>query len=142
MLQIHNRTTNAAEMRIQKLWPTTNWNAVWTHIYNIPIPESLKVTWYFAIHDLIPTNARLQKIWLSSSDKCKICRKVDTALHRITDCGDGQQIWELSAKKIATILRTEERYIPMIWLLRPDCEMWPPTRLRAVMWILAHTVQY
>jgi hypothetical protein len=38
--------------------------------------------------------------------------------------------------------RTEERYIPTIRLLRPDCEIWPPTRRRAVMWILAHTVHY
>jgi hypothetical protein len=40
------------------------------------------------------------------------------------------------------MLRTQERYIPTAWLLRPDCTIRPLTKRRAVLWLLAHTVQF
>jgi hypothetical protein len=36
----------------------------------------------------------------------------------------------------------ESRNIPEEWLLRPDFNIWPPKRHRAVLWILIHLVGY
>ena len=44
--------------------------------------------------------------------------------------------------KLALILRTIPTQIPSEWLLRPQCALWPPTRRRAVMWILANVILF
>jgi hypothetical protein len=31
-----------------------------------------------------------------------------------------------------------QEHIPEEWLLRPDFQLWPPQRHRAVLWMLAH----
>jgi hypothetical protein len=40
------------------------------------------------------------------------------------------------------ILWTPERYILPEWILRPQCKIRPPTRLLAVVWLLAHIVHF
>ena len=142
LLQIHSRASYVQEMRIQKIWPATDWNLVWYNLHSSPVPESMKATWFHVIHDLTPTNVRLHKIRLSNTDLCKSCGAVDDVLHRMTTCGEGQKIWSWTARRLAKMLRTTERYIPTAWLLRPDCTTRPLTKRRAVQWLLAHTVQF
>jgi len=46
-----------------------------------------------------------------------------------------------TTQKLALILRTIPTRIPSDWLyVRPQCALWPPTRRRAFMWLLANVV--
>jgi hypothetical protein len=49
-------------------------------------------------------------------------------------------MWNWTATKIAIILRTAARYIPEEWTLCPSFDIWPLTRNRAVLWMLAQLV--
>jgi hypothetical protein len=81
------------------------------------------------------------KIRLSSTDKRRHCEATDTLLYRITECGDGPKTRNWTTQKIAIILRTARNLSPD-WLLRPQCAIWPPTRRRAVLWLLVHIVHF
>jgi hypothetical protein len=74
------------------------------------------------------------------TDKCRHSGNQDTLLHRFIVCGQGALIWRWTASKIARILSTVAKNITQDWLLRPRCEIQPPTRKRAVLWILAQLV--
>jgi hypothetical protein len=43
---------------------------------------------------------------------------------------------------MALILRTDLRYIPAEWLVRPDFLHWPPKKNRAKLWFLANFTAY
>jgi len=60
--------------------------------------------------------------------------------HRLAECGVGQYEWEWTRQLLAIMLRTEPRWVPDEWLLRPYFTLWPPQRQRAVLWVLAHFV--
>ena len=129
-------------MRINKIWPNTDWNTVWENIHCTPVPGGMKAAWYKVIHDILPTNVRLYKIRISPTDNCSNCGMHDKLQHRLVECGEGPQIWQWTTQKLALILRTIPARIPSEWLLRPQCELWPPTRRRAVMWILANVMLF
>ena len=101
-----------------------------------------KMTWYKVINDIVRTNVRLHSINMTPTDKCRYCDERDTLDHRISKCGAGRLMWTWTATKIATILRTNARYIPTDWTLCPTCEIWPRRRKRAVLWLLAQLVTY
>jgi hypothetical protein len=46
------------------------------------------------INDVIPTNERLHKIQIATTDKCRYCDNKDTQQHRLTECGDGKYMWK------------------------------------------------
>jgi hypothetical protein len=73
---------------------------------------------------------------------CSTCGERDTLMHRITECGEGREIWKWTRKRIAWILRTDPVWIPQERTLRPQFHIWPPRRHRAVLWIIAHMVWY
>jgi hypothetical protein len=43
-------------MRIDRLWPNTDWPMVWKNVQAIPALKALKVQLYKVIHELLPTN--------------------------------------------------------------------------------------
>jgi hypothetical protein len=90
-----------------------------------------KMTWYKVLNDIVRTNVRLHSINMTATHKCRHCDEPDTLDHRISKCGAGRLMWTWTATKIATILRTNARYIPTDWTLCPACEMWPRRRKRA-----------
>jgi hypothetical protein len=59
-LLLYNRPIHTSEMRIQRMWPTTDWNILWKNVHSVPTSDCMKASWYRAIHDIIPTNERLQ----------------------------------------------------------------------------------
>jgi hypothetical protein len=128
--------------RVASYWPDTNWKNVWKNIQNTPGSEALKVQWFQIVHDLTPTNARLQRIRLSNTEECRECGGVDTLSHRLTECGEGPQIWRWTRARIAAILHMDSIYIPETWLLRPEFLLWPPQRHRTVLWMLAQMAIY
>jgi hypothetical protein len=135
-------TVDPLLMRVARLWPRTNWMRVWRNIQSLPGTETMKIRWYQVVHDVVPTNARLRRINRSLTENCRPCGMVDTLHHRIVECGDGQEAWRWTRERIATILRIDSKYVPPHWLLRPDFDVWPPQRHRAILWMLAHLVIY
>jgi len=73
---------------------------------------------------------------------CKECGKKDTLIHRLTECEEGQPMWECTRKVIARMLRTIPVRIPNEWLLRPQFYLWPPQRQRTVLWVLSRCVTF
>jgi len=129
-------------IRIEKLWPHADWKVIWNNLAETPTSEADISVWYKGINDIIPTNVRLHRIKMASTDTCKKCGEVDTLLHRLTECGEGKTIWDWTQKFIARMLRTSPSNIPRDWLLRPEFCLWPPQSQRAVMCVLSrHVVQ-
>ena len=94
------------EMRIQKLWPNTDWLRIWRNLNEAPVPENTRCVWYQAIHDIIPTNVRLHRINMVPSVSCRRCTADDTLEHRLIACGEGHTIWQYTKTLLATMLRT------------------------------------
>jgi len=134
--------TGNREMRIVQQWPGSDWDSIWRNLHNKAITDTLKATWYTIIYDLIPTKVRLAAIRLAETNKCDRCAKVDTTIHRLTDCTPSADIWKWTRTRIAAILRTDQRYIPNDWTTRPQFHLWPPQRHNATVWTLAHLVWY
>jgi len=105
-------------------------------------PDSVKSTWYQAIHDILPTNERLATIGLTDTSSCVHCGNLNSLQHRIVACGEDPVIWHWTRTRIAAILRMDPRRVPVEWTLRPDFQLWPPQRQATVLWILGHLVAY
>jgi hypothetical protein len=80
------------EMRITKLWPQVNWGMIWENLRLAAVHGSDIATWYQVTHDIIPTNTRLHRIYMSSTDTCTECGNRDTLVYRLTECGEGAQL--------------------------------------------------
>jgi len=140
LYHISRGETGIQDMRITKISPNTDCNTVWKNIHCTPLPTGTKAVCYKIIHDILPTNVRLYKIRISPTDKWSNGGMHDTIQHRLIEWGEGPQIWQWTTQKLALILRTIPTQIPSEWHLRPKRALWPPTRRRAVMWILANVV--
>lgn len=103
---------------------------------------NLRSAWYTVIHDLLPTNTRLQRIRLVDTDNGAQCGKQDTTLHQLTECRLGRETWEWTRTRIAWIHRTDPRRVPTEWFLRPCFQLWPRHKKQATLWILANMVFY
>jgi hypothetical protein len=132
----------SSPMRVEVRWSAVNWENVWKNLCMAPVSEKARVHWYKVIHELEPTNERLQKIGIAQTDECKKCHRRDTLMHRLIDCGEGKVIWGYARNKKAQILRTEPGKIPEEWLLHPQVVIWPPKRNRAILWILAQVIHF
>jgi len=94
------------EMRIQKLWPDTDWTRIWKNLKDTPVSDNMRCVWDQVLHDLIPTNVRLHRIKMTPSISCQRCTMADTLEHRLTECGEGRRIWQYTKIRIALMLRT------------------------------------
>jgi len=74
------------------------------------------------------------------TDKCGICAIVDTVDHRLIECGEGKHIWNWTRERLARMLGTEPERITVEWLTRPQFNVCPSKRHRAVLWTLAKLV--
>ena len=90
----------------------------------------------------IPTNERLHKIGLSSTDRCRQCDKKHKIQHRLIECGNGDIVWKWARQKTATMLRMDPRYVPPERNLRPHIKLWPSQRQRAILWVMTQLVLY
>jgi len=78
-------------MRIRQLHPWADWARIWENLHACWTTKAVKANWYRLIHDVLPTNERLQKISLvASSPQCNQCRGSDTVQHRLTECEEGK----------------------------------------------------
>ena len=99
-------------VRIMIMDLTEPWDTVWKNLHDVWKPLEVQSAWLQVIHDLIPTNARLARIRLRDTDKCPLCGRTDTLLHRLTECNDMADIWVWTRVRIALMLRTDPRFIP------------------------------
>jgi hypothetical protein len=106
------------------------------------VSDDIKIEWYSAINDIIPTQDRLHRINIAATNKCHTCEETDNIGHRLTGCEGGDEMWEWTRVKLAVMLRTSAKNIPPTWLLQPNIRIWPPKRKRAVLWTLATFVAY
>jgi hypothetical protein len=120
----------------------TNWQRVWTNLLVTSVEEVTEDAWYRVIHDIIPTKERLHAIRLAQTDQCPECNVPDTVSHRVTFCGTGSEQWDWTRKRLAVMLRIDQRWIPEEWLDRPQLWLWPPQRHKAVLWLLARLAEY
>ena len=129
-------------VRITTLYPNTAWDTVWKNLDETWVTPEIRSTWFQVIHDLIPTNVRLARIRLCDNEICPRCGGRDTLIHRLTECHDAAAIWKWTRERLAMMMRTNPRYIPPEWTIRPDCTIWPPQRRGAILWLVAHMVHY
>jgi len=94
------------EPRISRQQPQADWNRVWENLHSAPFPEQMKATWYHIIHDLVPTKSRLAAIQLSALPQCDRCNKLDTIVHRLTNCSNSARIWRWTSARLAMDQRT------------------------------------
>ena len=130
------------EMRIEILDPNTQWTRVWQNLQAVWTPEAIRVEWYKVIYDIVPTNVRLARLNLSDIDRCRLCGRPDTLIHRLTECKEMFDVWEWTRRRIGTMLRTSPKHIPSDWTIRPSFDLGPPQRRRTILWVLAHMVYY
>jgi hypothetical protein len=129
-------------MRIEKMQPTKDWKLIRRNIHQVPITENQTATWYKLTHGIIATNLRLNTINMSSTNKCRNCEEINITIHRIGTCNEGARCMDWTATKIAIILRTIPRNIPIDWTIYPECDIYRKTRHRAVLWLLAELVSF
>ena len=63
-------------------------------------------------------------------------------LHRLTECGVRQDIWERTRTRIARVRIIDPRRVSTEWLLRPSFELWPRQRHQMLFWILSNMFFY
>jgi len=113
--------TGALDVRIvTPQHPTTPWSKVWGNLHALWSSEEFKAAWFMVIHGLIPTNYRLAKIQRSTTNNCQHCVRVDTLIHRLTECSEGADIGGWTRSRIAIILRMDPKYILTDWTDRPS----------------------
>ena len=120
---IMRATAGDHEMRVTKKWPHIDWERVWDNLSEAPLPESTRIAWFRVIHEIIPTNERLQRIRMVQMDTCRNCTMKDTLEHGITACREGRAIWKHSKSLIIRVLRTIPTRIPDDWLLHPQIQI-------------------
>jgi len=86
-------TRESREMRIKQLHPDTQLMQVWKNLHTAWVSEEIASMWYIVVHDIVPTNQRLNVIRLVDSDRCKHCGRRDTLVHRLTECNGGTAFW-------------------------------------------------
>jgi hypothetical protein len=142
VLDMLYRSRKEQDIRVINKHPHLDWARIWNNLRAAWLPSEIRSEWYAVIHELLPTNDRLHRIALKANDQCGGCQRTDSTAHRIMECGEGRAMWHWTRMRIAAILRTELRHIPQDWPLHPTCDIWPPTRRRAVLWMLAHFVYF
>jgi hypothetical protein len=78
------------EMRVQKLWLDIDRLYIWKNLNDAPVSEDTRCIWYHVVHDIIPRNVRLHRIYMVTSDTCQRRIATDTLEHRLLACGQGR----------------------------------------------------
>jgi hypothetical protein len=60
-------TNKPRDVRITLLYPTTDWDRVWSNLHATWAADAFKANWFRVIHDILPTNERLTDSALCSS---------------------------------------------------------------------------
>ncbi|KAL0011169.1 hypothetical protein SO802_006277 [Lithocarpus litseifolius] len=74
---------------------------IWHVLWNLKIPNKIKVFGWRACTDILPTRANLVRRKVLTDDKCPIClRESENTIHAIWECVAVQDIWAGSCGKL------------------------------------------
>ncbi|KAL0009468.1 hypothetical protein SO802_010970 [Lithocarpus litseifolius] len=74
---------------------------IWHVLWNLKIPNKIKVFGWRACIDILPTRANLVRRRVLTDDKCPIClRESENTIHAIWECAAVQDIWAGSCRKL------------------------------------------
>jgi hypothetical protein len=48
-------------------------------------------------------------------------------------------MWQWTRVTVVIMLRMDARHRDQVWISRPTIKLWPPTRYRALLWMLSHS---
>lgn len=130
----------AAPPRAERLATrTVEWPLVWRSISRSWHGSATVSWWYIAVHDLVRTRYRehhhidSNKV-VRTPPTCMACGRVDTLLHRLTQCGAAADVWSWLNRVLGRL--------PQDIFIRPD-RQWTPKKLHATMsWVLGKAVRY
>jgi hypothetical protein len=132
-------STGTKDMRIETTYPNTQWTRARKNLQDVWTTYAIRAAWYKVIHDIVSTNVRLARIKLSDTDRCRLCGRRDTLIHRLTVCME-MDIWDWTLRQIGLMLHTDPKNIPPEWTIMPSFGMGPPQKRRAILWVLAHMI--
>jgi hypothetical protein len=92
MADLLRETPALQAMRVRRLWPPTEWSAVWPNLHAPPVPDDIKMEWCRVIHDIVPTQNRLHRIDMAVTNLCGHRGTTDNIKHRIIECGEGHMM--------------------------------------------------
>lgn len=133
-----DRNARAAEPRVVAKFPRTDWRRVWANVRHPCLGIRLQDAWWTAVHDLLPTNTRLQQIRRATSDTC-VCGARDDLEHRLAGCGNAATVWPWVR---VTMRRLTGRTFTPAMLLRPDFAVTDKAKQAAAVWVAATTVAH
>lgn len=134
---------NPVVPRVQRLRPAAEWGAIWPRIHAKILPLPARTAWFRAVHDILPTNARLHATHQADSAQCRTCGAEDTALHPMTSCRTASRdIWRWTAAKLAALTDADVRSLRPDVLLVPDFATPSVTAANAAAWLLGTAVRY
>jgi hypothetical protein len=141
-LKVQHTTAKPRKMRMQTKHPYHNLKKIWQNINKKFLPLSVRTTWYTIVHDIVPTNSRLNNIHLHDTGRCIHCGQRDTVQHRFTACTYTLDLWQWTRVCIAGFLRIHPSEVNEEWIILPDFDIYPPQRHIAVVWFLGHMLSY
>jgi len=129
--------------RVQLHRPTAAWDTIWTRISLKALPLRARAAWYCAVHDVLPTNARLKATNQTDCAACPVCGADDTVLHRLTACqAESKAIWEWTARNLASLLNCTATSIVPDVIVVPDFAAPSKAASEAASWLLGTVVLY
>ena len=117
LMRMAEANLGPSEPRIVRKHPESHWKHIWTNLHAAGVPDTLKSTWYIAIHDLVLTNDRFAAIHPKNTNTCSRCGQPHSLKPRITDCEKGPVMWNRTRAKLGLILRMDPWHIPRTWTL-------------------------
>ena len=79
-------------MRVQRLWPDTDWVRVWHNLHEALVTDDINMIWYRAIHNICPTHARLHRINMTTSPLFRHCNTDDISNTVLQIVGRGYDV--------------------------------------------------
>ena len=74
---------------------------IWKVLWNLKIPNKIKVFGWRACADILPTRVNLVRRRVLTDDKCPIClRELENIIHVLWECAVVQDIWAGSCQKL------------------------------------------
>ena len=91
-LQGEDRAESSTNSAYTKLWKV---------LWNLKIPNKIKVFGWRACADILPTRVNLVRRRVLTYDKCPIClREPENTIHVLWECAVVQDIWAGSCQKL------------------------------------------
>lgn len=78
---------------------------VWTKLWNLHIPNKIKVFGWRAFHNILPTQENLVQKHVIEDDTYELCtRTKETTIHAHWECGVAQGVWAESIRNCRKVL--------------------------------------